>query len=273
MKPARCFYWWFEMETEILGIPARKCRLRMCRLLASCMLTTVPSLGQNVLNINCPNQVAAGGNVLCTIGLSFGAGVNIDSLTFGVVVTPDGVAPVLTTGQLSFSESISGSFNSTGGTGNSISTMWPELSPALSGGIALGSLGFTAPAAAASGQTYSVTFTGASASLGTNIVNISIGSAITVWITKPVLSVSSTSMSFSVVQGGADPANQTVAVSNIGGGTLDWSAAATSGSFLTLSGTASGTNGGTITAAVNAGSLTAGTYNGNIQVTAAGASN
>ncbi|MGB7760056.1 MAG: putative Ig domain-containing protein [Bryobacteraceae bacterium] len=81
------------------------------------------------------------------------------------------------------------------------------------------------------------------------------------------------SLAFTAVQGGANPANQTVGVANIGVGTMNWSAAVTSGTFLSLSGATSGTNGGTLTVAVSAGGLTAGTYNGNIQVTAPGATN
>ena len=75
-------------------------------------------------------------------------------------------------------------------------------------------------------------------------------------------------------QGASYPFSQTVGISNTGGGTPSWLASVTSGAaFLSLSGATSGTNSGTITAVVSVGSLTPGTYNGNIQVTAAGASN
>jgi len=90
----------------------------------------------------------------------------------------------------------------------------------------------------------------------------------------PVIGLSPTSLYFYAVQGGSNPANQTVGISNSGGGTLSWSAAVTSGvAWLSLSGATSGGNSGTVTAVVNLGSLTGGTYNGNIQVTAVGASN
>jgi len=89
----------------------------------------------------------------------------------------------------------------------------------------------------------------------------------------PAIGLNPASLSFTAVQGGSNPANQTVGISNAGGGALNWSALVTSGAFLSLSGTTSGANSGTITAAVSVGGLMAGTYNGNIQVTAAGASN
>ena len=96
---------------------------------------------------------------------------------------------------------------------------------------------------------------------------------LTVGPAAPVIGVSPASLSFAALQGGSNPANQTVGISITGVGTLNWSAAVTNGAFLSLSGATSGTNSGTITAVVNLGSLTAGTYNGNIQVAAPGAAN
>src|ERR1019366_5418019 len=88
------------------------------------LLTAVPLQGQNSISISCPNQAAAGSSISCSLSLSLSAGVPIDALTFGVAVTPNGSAPALTTGQLSFSESISGPFKNTGGTNNAISVLW-----------------------------------------------------------------------------------------------------------------------------------------------------
>ena len=86
---------------------------------------------------------------------------------------------------------------------------------------------------------------------------------------QPTIGLSPTSLSFTAVQGGSNPANQAVGISNTGAGTLSWAAAITSGSgLLSLNGTTSGTNSGTITVAVNFSGLPAGEYTGNIQVTA-----
>jgi hypothetical protein len=232
------------------------------------LLIAAPSWGQNAVNLTCPSQATAGSNVLCTLALSLGMGVNMDSLTFAVVVTPNGAAPAVPSEW--FSPSIGGAFLSNGGTNNSISAVWASPTLAFAGGGTLGVVGFTVPASAVSSQTYSATIVGGSAALGNNIVNLSIGAA-TVWIARPELNLNPTSLSFTAVQGSVNPANQTVAVSS--SGMVNWTASVTSGSFLSLSGATSGSNLGTITAAVNTSDLTAGTYNDNIQVILPGASN
>jgi len=146
------------------------------------LLAAIPSWGQNSISTGCPSQAAAASGVSCSMGLSLGAGVTLDNLTFGVSVTPNGGAPAVTVGQLTFSDSIGGAFKSTGGTTYAIAVVWSSLSPALSGSPALGSIGFSLPASATAGQTYSVAITTASASLGVTAVSLSIGSANTVTI-------------------------------------------------------------------------------------------
>jgi Concanavalin A-like lectin/glucanases superfamily/Viral BACON domain len=85
----------------------------------------------------------------------------------------------------------------------------------------------------------------------------------------PALSVTPASLSFTGTQGGASPAAKTLAVSNAGGGTLNWTASETA-SWLAVS-PAGGTNNGTITVTPNITGLTAGTYNTDVTVSAAGA--
>ena len=199
----------------------------MSRLLTTCLLS-IPLWGQSLVNTSCPNQGQAGSTVMCTIGLSLGAGVRIDSLTLAVTVMPNGAAPSLTSGPLIFADSISALFKTTGGTNNSIAVMWGWLTPALSGSPTLGSVAFTLPSSAVNGQAYTVNITGISASLGDNVVNLSASFGTTVGVTRPVLTLSPSSLSFSAVQGGTNPANQTVAVSNTGVGTLNWSTTAAS---------------------------------------------
>lgn len=86
---------------------------------------------------------------------------------------------------------------------------------------------------------------------------------------KPVIGVSSPSFSFSVRQGDSSPTTQTLIVTNLGEGTLNWNAAAPA-AWLTL-GPASGQGAGTIALITNAGGLAIGTYNTTISLTAAGA--
>ncbi len=86
---------------------------------------------------------------------------------------------------------------------------------------------------------------------------------------SPVLSLSTQSLSFSGIQGGANPSAQSVSVTNTGGGTLSLTAASDSG-WLSVS-PASGTAPQTLQVSASIGSLVAGTYTGHVTVTAAGA--
>jgi hypothetical protein len=85
----------------------------------------------------------------------------------------------------------------------------------------------------------------------------------------PAIGASPTSFSFTATQGGSNPANQTLSISNTGGGTLTWTAS-DNAAWLTLS-PASGTGNGAVTLTVATGTLTAGTYSGTITLTATGA--
>ena len=76
------------------------------------------------------------------------------------------------------------------------------------------------------------------------------------------------SLSFTATQGGANPATQTLSISNSGGGTLSWTAS-DSAAWLRLSRT-SGTNNGVIIVSVITGATAAGTYNGTITLSATG---
>lgn len=95
-------------------------------------------------------------------------------------------------------------------------------------------------------------------------MTVSSGSA-----TAPVIGLAPVALSFSGAAGGANPAAQTISVSNTGGGTLSWNAS-DNASWLTLT-PASGTNAGTMNVSVNMAGLAAGTYNAAVTVTATGA--
>jgi outer membrane protein assembly factor BamB len=87
----------------------------------------------------------------------------------------------------------------------------------------------------------------------------------------PVLSVNPGSLSFNAIQGGSNPLPSSITVTNTGGGTLNFTAASDSPTWLSVSPTA-GTAPQTPQISVNIGGLAQGTYNGNITVTATGAS-
>ncbi len=90
----------------------------------------------------------------------------------------------------------------------------------------------------------------------------------------PTIAASQTSLQFTAGVGGSNPAAQSIDITNTGGGTLAWTASATSatGSWLSVS-PASGTAPSSLSVAVNVAGLAAGTYAGTVQLTSSGASN
>ncbi len=89
----------------------------------------------------------------------------------------------------------------------------------------------------------------------------------------PVIAVSKTSLSFSGMINGGNPAAQQLVVQNSGGGTFNWTAAEQpEQSWLTLSKT-SGSAGESISVGVNISSLAESSYNGEIQISADSAAN
>lgn len=150
---------------------------------------------------------------------------------------------------------------------------WLSISPASSSAMntsTTDSITITATPGSLTPGTYTGSVTITPSACGSTGSPITISVTLTV-TAPPTIGLSPTSLSFSAVVGGANPPNQTIAVSNTGGGTLTWSASVTSGAFLSASG--SGTNSGSITVAVNTAGLGLGTYTGNIRVSATGATN
>jgi len=89
-------------------------------------------------------------------------------------------------------------------------------------------------------------------------------------VTPPAIGTSPTSLSFTATEGGANPATRPLSISNTGGGTLSWTTT-DNVPWLTLS-QASGTNNGVVIVSVITGAAGPGTYNGNISLSATGAS-
>ena len=85
----------------------------------------------------------------------------------------------------------------------------------------------------------------------------------------PALSVTPASLSFSATAGGASPAAKTLSVANTGGGTLSFTAS-DDAPWLSVT-PASGTAPRDLTVSASVSGLAAGTYTGNVTVTAAGA--
>jgi hypothetical protein len=88
--------------------------------------------------------------------------------------------------------------------------------------------------------------------------------------TPPVLNVTPTTLSFTATTGGADPASKTAALTNTGGGTLSFTTSPGTSAWLAAT-PASGSAPATITVSPHVSGLSAGTYDGTVTVTAAGA--
>jgi hypothetical protein len=88
-------------------------------------LAAIPSWGQipaqGLILISCPAQAVPGSTAWCSVGVSLVNGVTIDGVSFTIRVAPAGLAPPLTSGALSFSDSIGGASANTAGTANEIS--------------------------------------------------------------------------------------------------------------------------------------------------------
>lgn len=89
----------------------------------------------------------------------------------------------------------------------------------------------------------------------------------------PIIGVTPGSLSFSAVQGGANPPAQTLTIANAGGGTLSWTASANV-PWLSVSPTSgSAPPPSSVTVSVSIAGLPAGTHAGLITITAPGATN
>ncbi len=105
---------------------------------------------------------------------------------------------------------------------------------------------------------------------GASPVTVPVTFTVTAAPVPPAIGASPTALSFTATQGGANPAAQTLSISNTGGGTLTWSAS-DNAAWLTLS-PASGTGNGAVTLSASTGTLTAGSYSGAVTMSATGAS-
>ena len=104
---------------------------------------------------------------------------------------------------------------------------------------------------------------------GASSVSIPVSLTVTAAPVPPAIGASPTSLTFAATQGGANPANQTLTISNTGGGTLNWSVS-DSAAWLTASPT-SGAGNGSVTLTVATGTLPAGSHTGTVTIAATGA--
>jgi glucose/arabinose dehydrogenase/regulation of enolase protein 1 (concanavalin A-like superfamily) len=218
------------------------------------------------------------------VGASPGGYPNAD-LAWAEVMAPTQANPILTVtpGNLNFSTTTGGNpanqsvgiINNGGGTLNwtavadASAPAWLTITPTSGSGNGAVNVSVASANLAAGNYTKNITVTspGTTNSPQTVTVNLTVASV------PPSLVVTPTALNFTVTQGG-NPANQTFAINNSGGGILSWAvgANATAPAWLTVSPT-NGSGSGTVSVSVVSASLAVGNYAKTITVTAAGASN
>jgi hypothetical protein len=162
--------------------------------------------------------------------------------------------------------------NTGGGTLNWIASdnaAWLTVSTASGIGSGVMTLAVTTGTLAAGSYSTMVTISATGATSVTVPVTFTVATA----PVPPAIGASPTSLSFAATQGGANPATQTVSISNTGGGTLNWTASDNAPwlTLVTLLGQASGIGNGVVTVSVATGTMAVGTYTGSITLSATGA--
>jgi hypothetical protein len=196
--------------------------------------------------------------------------VTSSSPAAGVTVTPSTVAFTGTVGPGPLTLPVT--FTNSGA--SSVSFTWTDSIPWIKAGYPAGTL--------SPGQSRSFTITANISGLAVGTYNgiatvtaggitkqVPVSLALSAEARPPTIGLNTTSLGFAGTVGGTNASAQTIAVSNVGGGTLSW-ATSDNAAWLTLS-PSSGVNSGTVTANVNLTSLAAGTYNATVAVTAPGA--
>ena len=198
--------------------------------------------------------------VACTGGTPAQPALSVSKTSLSFAGTQGGADPAPQT--FDVTNAGTGSLNFTA----SESASWLAVSPAS--GAAPSTVTATPSIAGLAPGTYTapVTIAAAGATGSPKTVDVSL----TVNPPAPVLAVAPASLSFTATAGGANPAAQTVNVTNGGGGTLNWTASDNQ-TWLGVS-PVSGTAPGAVSVSVNSTGLAAGTYTGTVTVTAAGAS-
>ena len=145
------------------------------------------------------------------------------------------------------------------------SAAWLSLSPAS--GTGAGAVTASVVAGTLPPGSYSETIT--LSATGAPSVTVPVAFTVTAAPVPSAMRISPPSLSFTAQQGSSNPAAQTLAISNTGGGTLPWSVSHDATWLSHTPGTGTGT--GTVTISVTTGTLTAGTHNGVVTLYATGA--
>ena len=241
-------------------------------------ISSASGTGPGTVTVSVTTGALTAGSYSGTVILNAtGASSVIVPVTFTVTATP--VPPAIGASPASFSFTAQTGANpatqtltiSNTGSGTlswsaSDNAAWLTLSPASGNGNSPVTLTVTTSTLTAASYSGLITL----AATGAAPVTVPVALTVTAAPVPPAIGASPTSLSFTAQQGGSNPAAQTLSISNTGGGTLSWNASPDT-TWLTAS-PASATGNGTVTVSVTTGTLSASSYNGNITLSAPGAS-
>ena len=241
-------------------------------------LSPASGTGTGTVTVSVTTGTFTAGSYSGTVMLSAnGASSVIVPVTFTVTTAP--LPPAIGASPASFSFTAQAGANPTAqtltisNTGNgtlswnaSDNAAWLTLSPASAAGNGPVTLTVTTATLTAGSYSGLITLTAP----GATAVTVPVALTVTTAPVPPAIGTSPTSLSFTAQQGGGNPATKTLAISNTGGGTLSWSASPST-TWLAVS-PAAGTGNGAVSVNLTTGILTAGSYNGNITLSATGAS-
>ncbi|MEK6641780.1 MAG: BACON domain-containing carbohydrate-binding protein, partial [Nitrospirota bacterium] len=236
--------------------------------------------GNGTVTLQATTGALATGTHTGSVILTGGTGVTPITIPVSFTVTAAPVPPAIgaTPTSLAFTAIQGGSnpaaqtlsiLNTGGGTLNwsaSENAGWLALSAGTGTGNGTVTLQATTGALATGSHTGTLTLSGGT---GVTPVTIPVSFTVTAAPVPPAISMSPTSLSFTAQQGSGNPAAQPLSITNRGGGTLTWSVTDNS-SWISPSPTSGTGNGGT-TISVTTSFLAAGTYNGIVTISAAGA--
>ena len=232
---------------------------------------TAWSTGGNSITANLPASLtglvtiqvlAAGGSDAITVMVNSQSTLTVAPTSLQFAATVGGAAAAQS---IQIANSASGTLAWTATSSAASNANWLSVSPAS--GTAPSTLSVSVSLAGLSAGTY--TGSVSIAASGASNTPASIGVTLTVTAAPASLAVAPQALAFQYTYGGAVPATQNVAIANTGGGTLAWTAS--SGSYWLAVSAASGSAPATLGVSVNPVNLAAGSYTGNVQITAAGA--
>jgi uncharacterized protein (TIGR03437 family) len=125
---------------------------------------------QGTISVMVPAMDHPGATISVPVMLALNSGVSVDALLFGLRVAPTNGGPAVET--ITFASSIGAPSLNDNATAGTVSVMYFNLTPALTGTRTLGILSVPIPSGARAGHIYSVTVLSAQATIGTDLTPV-----------------------------------------------------------------------------------------------------